>query len=101
MSRPEFITTEDVTRWSENIDNDKSIPPTLSKVPVIREVCFAGLWLSEQLDILECPKSLIVRIQFTAGKASFGRDIWKVHQQFLEDYESNTLNFSIDSVNLN
>ena len=101
MSRPEFVTAEDIARWSKEIDNDKSLPPNLSKSPVIREVCFAGLWLSEQLDTLGCPESLIVRIQYTAGKVSFGKDAWRIHQQFLDGYKNNTLDFATDPANLN
>lgn len=101
MSRPSFITATDVARWSKEIDEDKSLPPGLSKSPVIREVCFAGLWLCEQLTELNCPKSLIVRIQYTAGKVSFGRDAWEIHQQFLEGYKNNTLDFAVDSTNMN
>jgi hypothetical protein len=101
MSRPDFITNEDIARWSKEIDNDKSLPPGLVKSPVIREVCFAGLWLSEQLSSLGCPDSLIVRIQYTAGKVSFGKDAWTIHQQFLEGYKNNTLDFATDPENLN
>lgn len=101
MSRPEFVSSADIVRWSTAIDNDKSLPPNLSKSPVIREVCFAGLWLSEQLENLGCPDSLIVRIQYTAGKVSFGKDTWEIHQQFLEGYKNNTLDFATDTDNLN
>jgi len=101
MSRPDFVTAADIARWSKEIDDDKSLPPNISKTPVIREVCFAGLWLSEQLSNLDCPSSLAVRIQYTAGKVSFGRDAWTVHQQFLDGYKNNTLDFVIDPSNIN
>ena len=101
MSRPGFITAADIARWSKEIDEDKSLPPNLSKSPVIREVCFAGFWLSEQLSELNCPKSLIVRIQYTAGKISFGRDAWEIHQQFLDGYKNNKLDFATDPANMN
>jgi len=101
MSRPSFISTDDISRWSKEIDNDDRLPKGLIESPVIREVCYAGLWLCEELEKLSCPDSLIVRIQFTAGKMSFGKDVWQVHRQFLDDYKNNKLNIASDSKNLN
>lgn len=101
MSRPEFITNEDITRWSDNIDNDPNISVGLAQSALIREVCYAGLWLCEQLEELNCPEELILRIQYTAGKLSFGRDAWEVHIKMLEDYKSDTLEYEIDSLELN
>jgi hypothetical protein len=98
MSRPDFITNEDIIRWSKEIDNDNLLPPNVSKDPIIRELCFAGLWLNEQLTILGCPSILITRIQYTAGKVSFGKEnFWAVHQQFLDDYKDNKLDLVEDS----
>jgi hypothetical protein len=59
------------------------------------------LYLVEQLMKLECPNELITRIQFTAGKISFGRDPWEVHLKILEDYKNNKLDFDTDPENLN
>ena len=101
MSRPSFISTDDISRWSKEIDNDDNLPGGLIESPIIREVCYAGLWLCEELAKLSCPDSLIVQIQFTAGKMSFGKDVWQVHQQFLEDYKNNKLNIANNSKNLN
>lgn len=96
MSRPEFITLEDISRWSQIIDSDPLIPTSLSQVSLIREVCYAGLWLSEQLENLGCDTTLAVRIQFTAGKLSFGRDPWEVHQDILQRYTNNTLEYDTE-----
>jgi hypothetical protein len=101
MSRPKFITENDISRWANQIDNDKSVPKGLINSPVIREVCFAGLWLCEELNKLNCPDLLITRIQYTAGKLSFGKDVWEVHQQMLDGYKNNQLDFAMDSENLN
>ena len=60
-----------------------------------------GLWLVEELTKLSCPEIMIVRIQFSAGKASFGKDPWKIHQSFLDGYINNTLDFVVDTKNLN
>jgi len=96
MSRPNFVSEEDILRWSNNIDNDPNFPKSLAQSPTIREVCYAGLWLAEQLDRLSCPSSIIVRIQEAAGRLSFGRDPWEVSSQILEEYENNQLVFEQD-----
>lgn len=93
MPRPEFITDDDIARWSENIDNDDNLPKELLSSLVIREVCYAGLWLGEELEKADCPESVITQIQYTAGKISFGRDIWEVHQNILEQYVAGSLVF--------
>jgi hypothetical protein len=97
MSRPEFVTNEDVARWSDNIDNDSNLSEALTQNPIIRELCFAGLWLGEELQKLECPDEMIVRIQYTAGKLSFGRDPWETHQKTLESYKLNELEYESES----
>jgi len=96
MSRPESITDEDIDRWSKIIEQDNQLYPQVSASPIIREVCYAGLWLSEELKKVECPEPLIVRIRWTAGALSFGRDIWKVHQEILQKYQDNELVFEED-----
>jgi hypothetical protein len=99
MSRPEFITHEEIERWSEKIDKDEllaSLPADFSQSPIIREVCYAGLWLVESLQNLNCPETIIARIQWQAGALSFGRDTWDVHQQILQDYKDNKLIFETD-----
>ena len=105
MNRPKFVTSEDIARWSEIMDNDTvvpkellktAVPKELLKLAIIREVCYAGIWLSEKLSELSCPDVLITRIQWTAGKLAYGRDIWKVHQDILEDYKQNKLIFEDD-----
>jgi hypothetical protein len=96
MPRPKFITEKDILRWSENIDTDPAFPKALSSVPIIREVCFAGLYLAEQLEKANCPDFLITRIQYFAGRLSFGRDPWDVSQEVLEKYKNNELLFEED-----
>src|SRR5271166_4643171 len=96
MSRPDFVTNEDIVRWSDNIDNDVNVK-NLVQNPIIRELCYAGLWLCEELEKLECPQILITRIQYTAGKLSFGRDMWEVHQKILHDYQNNDLQYAESS----
>lgn len=97
MRRPNFVTPEDISRWSNNIDKDSAIPKALKESTIIREVCYSGLWLSEELFKLKCPDEIIVRIQWTAGKLSFGRDTWEVHQNILQEYKDNKLIFEDES----
>ncbi len=96
MPKPKTITQEDLDRWNSNIDNDPWIAPQLVTIPIMREVCCAGLWLAEQLAKSGCPDILIPRIQWTAGKLSFGRDVWDVHQDILQKYQDNELIFEED-----
>lgn len=96
MSRPEFVTNEDIIRWTQNIDNDPEMPPVLIDNPIIKEVCFAGLWLSEELSKLGCPSDRITRIQFMAGRLCFGRDPWVVVQRVLDTYKNDQIKFSED-----
>lgn len=96
MSRPDFVSEEDILRWSDNIDNDPGFPKSLAASSTIREVCYAGLWLSEQLDQLGCPDFVIVRIQDAAGRLSYGRDPWDVSQELLTKYQTNELVFEED-----
>jgi hypothetical protein len=101
MPRPEIVTNEDIARWSEEIDNDKNLSPTLAQNPIIREVCYAGLWLAEELEKLQCPEEIMTRIRFTAGSLSYGRDIWEIHQMILDKFISNELEFEDDDSELN
>jgi hypothetical protein len=92
MPRPEFVTNEDLQRWSDKIDNDPLMSPALAQSPLIREVCLAGRWLNEKLIELDCPDHIIGCIMYTAGEICFGRsDPWKVHQDILDRYVNNTL----------
>lgn len=102
MSRPEFVTNEDIQRWDIKIDNDPFIDPILTQNPIIREVCYAGQFLADKLVELNCPDILIARIMYTAGAMCFGRkDPWAIHQDILNKYIDNTLEFEIESNDLN
>lgn len=95
MSRPDFVTNEDIARWSDQIDSESELQ-VLAQFPLIREVCYAGLWLVEELRKLQCPEEYIVRIQYTAGRVSYGHEPWTVHQEFLERYRLGELEFEDD-----
>lgn len=97
MARPEFITEEEITRWDQEIKedaaHDEELYHQLSQHPELKETCYAGLYLVEELDKLGCPDELIFRIQFTAGKMSFGKDPWDVSVLILDKYKNNELVF--------
>ncbi len=94
--RPSFISANDIVRWSKEIDKDSYLTIEMKSSSLIREVCLAGLFLVEELKKISCPSNMIARIQWTAGKMSFGRDIWKIHQEILESYKNNSLTFEED-----
>lgn len=99
MSRPESVTQADIEKWDIIIDNDPlllSFPKNFINHPILKEVIYAGLWLSDRLIELLCPEDIQVRIQYHAGRVSFGRDPWDVHQEILESYKNNTLIFEPD-----
>jgi hypothetical protein len=101
MSRPNNITDEDVKRWDQVIDCDGSIPENIKGSSFFRELLRAGVWLKESLQELNCPDDLIIRLQFTAGKYSFGRDLWEAHSEILNAYKNNELEFEKDPDELN
>jgi hypothetical protein len=97
MPRPESVTNEDLSRWSEKIDNDSLITAGMADNPIIREVCYAGQWLADRLMELECPDHIIGRIMYTAGRICFGRkDPWAVHQDILSQFIDGTLEYELD-----
>jgi hypothetical protein len=97
MPRPEFVTNEDIARWSLNIDNDPRVPKFMADMPLIREMMYAGLWMAEELDKLGCSHELIVRLQFSTGALCYGKpDPWEVHQEVLEAYKNNDIEFEMD-----
>lgn len=100
-NRPDFVTEEDIKRWDFNMENDLQLPKIVLEWPTLKEVCYAGFYLAEQLDALRCPPEYIVRIQYTAGRLSFGRDPWEVSQELLELYKLNQLEFEPDPENIN
>lgn len=96
MPRPKFISNEDIARFNKNIDNDSNLPPIIKGNEVIREVCMAGLYLGEELEKLKCPDEFIIRIIYSAGRLSFGKDPWDIHLKMLEDFKSNNLEYETD-----
>lgn len=89
MSRPEFVTEEDIERWSKAID--LTLPSALSKNLFFREVCYAGQWLGENLELLGCLPDFSFRIVYTAGQLSHGKDPWEIVQTILKAYQANEL----------
>jgi len=101
MRRPDFVSDDDIARWSKELDNDTTISSDLISEPILKEVCLAGMWLNERLEELGCPVELITRIQFGAGRYSYGRDIWMSHKKFLDDYNNGIVYIDFDRKNMN
>ena len=102
MPRPSTVTNEDLTRWSETIDNDPLVPESLSQNPIIREVCYAGQWLADKLTELNCPDHLIGRMMYSAGRMCFGRkDPWEIHFDILNRFVDGTLEFEMEPNEVN
>jgi hypothetical protein len=91
-----FLTDEKLQEYDNNINEDERIPQAFKDNEILREICRSGLWLGEQLQQLGCNELLILRIQYTAGQLSFGRDPWEVVQEVLKAYKDNDLEFEID-----
>ncbi len=92
MSRPKSVTNEDLLRWSEKIQRDPLMGSAIMQSDVVKEVCFAGFWLSERLKELQCNETLIGRIIYTAGRMCFGQeDPWDIHRILLTEYVDGTL----------
>lgn len=96
MPRPDFVTKIDITRWDAAIDSDKEVPKEYYSSAVIREVCYAGSWLYEELVRSNCPESLAFRVQYTAGMMSYGRDPWEVATMLVGSYKKGELVFEPD-----
>jgi hypothetical protein len=102
MPRPESVTNEDLLRWSETIDNDPLVDESLAQNPIIREVCYAGQWLADQLTKIECPDHLIGQMMYTAGAMCYGRkDPWIVHQDIYIRFVAGELEFQVEPNELN
>lgn len=97
MPRPDSVTQEDILRWDEIIDSDPLISVGMAQNPIVREVCYAGQWLVERLDELDCPDHLIGRIMYTAAGLCFGRkDFWAIHQEIFDKFKDGSLEFAMD-----
>lgn len=96
MSRPEFVTQEDIDRWSSHIDSDPLLPNEIRQQPLLREVLYAGEWLIEKLEQTDCSTINRLRIVYTAGQLSFGHDPWEIHQEMWDAYTNNQIEFEID-----
>lgn len=94
--RPSEIAEEDIKRWDEIIQKDMTVQQLTKQAPLIKELCYAGCWLQEALQKLDCSSDLIIRIQYSAGRYSFGRDPWEAHAEVLEAYKNNELVFEED-----
>lgn len=90
--RKNFITDEQLYIYDQNIDSDNKIPSFMKENSTIREVLRCGLWLVDELIARDCSEVNIVALQFRAGRLSYGREPWEVHQKILREYEKLDMN---------
>jgi hypothetical protein len=87
MNRPNFITDEDIDRWSDSIDDDPLLDE-LKDIPLLREVLYAGLWMAEKLKMLDVSDEEIIQLNYYFGGKAFGHeDCWVLAQEVLEEYK--------------
>src|SRR5258706_12089581 len=99
MPRPNCVTNENILHWDSIIDTDPNLPSEIAQQPIVREICYAGQYLSDKLTELQCPDHLIGRIIYTAGQISFGqKDPWLIHQDILNQFIDGTLQFEEDDM---
>ena len=96
MNRPDFVTGQDIERWSGIIDTESTHIQGFASLLPLREVLYASFWLAEQLQQEKCPTDIITRIQYTMGSLSFGKDPWAVAQEMLQAYQNNEMEFEMD-----
>lgn len=96
MNRPDFVTNEDILRWSETLNNEPAHVRQFASFDLLREVLYASFWMAESLKKEGCSDELIVRIQYTMGALSFGHDPWQIAQEMLQAYQNNEMEFEID-----
>lgn len=94
MKRPDFVTDEEISRWTEELENDELTPSPFKDEVLLREIIFSGMWLVEKLQDLDCPDHHIVQLQFAHGFESFGVDCWKKAEEILLAYENGEVDFS-------
>lgn len=99
--RPLFVTEQDITRWQNILDEDDSLPEIIKLSETIKEVCFAGLWLIEQVEksSVDVDDEMIRYLQFLGGKLSYGKDPWIIHQELLRQYELGSIKIKKESSN--
>jgi hypothetical protein len=101
MARPNFITNEQITYWSDLIDNDDTLSSFLKDSALFREIMYAAHWMIDELEKLNCPDHQIVQLQFTHGFEAFGCDPWEKAQEILSAYKNGELEFEDYEINNN
>ena len=92
-----FVSDEQLVEIDARIDSDQFLDPALAKNPVIREVCRAGVWMSDCLVAAGCDEEMIGRLVYTAGSLCYGRpDPWKVHRELLGKFAVGELEEALD-----
>lgn len=93
MSRPDFVTDEDIARWDQAIKPDSDSGFSLLAIfPGMKEVVYAGQWFAEEMTKLGVPEEKIVELAFVGGRLSFHKDPWEAHQELLDIFKKSLEN---------
>jgi hypothetical protein len=96
--RPDYITEEQYSAWTKQVENDPLIPEAFKTTPNLKDICISSYWLASELDALKCPANIKVRIAFSHGQLSFQSDPWESAQSLLKEYVDGTLVFDDDDL---
>ena len=96
--KPDYISQEQYDKWMDLVSKDPQIPSDFKQHPVAREVCIAGHFLKQELDALNCPNDLQLRIFYTFGQLSHEADPWDMAQLIIKEYKDGTLVFENDEL---
>lgn len=85
MPRPSDLDTKMIKDFDTEINKNSLSKSLIKNFPHIKEVLYAGLYLSLKLKEHISEQDL-AKAQFECGKLSFGNDPWDVHLKFINDF---------------
>lgn len=92
MPRPDAVTDEMVAEWDAEMDSNppEGLPEFMLQMPEIREVYYAGEWLSAELSRVGADEETRQKICFASGqKMVFAPDPWQVVEETVSEYSAN------------
>lgn len=94
MSKPSFVTDEEIAEFdkkiNEDIQNTALDMESFLRNQCTREMLRAGLWLTQELTKQGCNEVLAVQFQYTFGQEAFRCEPWEKAQELLTAYMNNT-----------
>src|SRR4051812_1726535 len=88
--RPDFITSEQISRWDDNIKNDAAVQALMTDDiadPLhFKEMLYASLWLNESMYEMGFDELIIVQTSIILGQESAYLDPWCVAKILFDMY---------------